>query len=190
MRVFVKNHIVTVVIILGMLSACSSNQILPDYETDTDFKRYNSYRWRAELPEKSIHVKNPFTHTAILQQVDNILKTSNLKKVQNKKPVDLIIDYQMSIEGRQSRSNSSISFGSGTYGRGSSVGIGVAIPLGGVKTENEVTFIISITDYKNNKIVWRAVATETITANPASITFKNRLLEMAKNIINQYPPKK
>lgn len=191
MSIFYNSRAVLILItimLLGALSACAGNKIQPDYDTATDFGLYGTYQWKSEKPDKKTHVTNPFLHAEILGDIGRILKSKNLTKIINNKKADLIIDYQMSTETRQSSSNSSISFGTGSYGRGSSVGIGIAVPLGGTSYENEVTFIISMTDKKKNKIVWRAVNTETISANPASATFKNRLREIAKKIISTYPP--
>lgn len=193
MRKSHNKHIMQFVIatiVIAMLSACAGNQVQPDYDTDTDFSQYSSYRWKTEKPDKKTHAKNPFVHSAILQEIDLVLKARNLTKAESGGEVDFIVDYQMSIETRQSRSNSSISFGTGSHSGGSSVGIGIALPLGGSGSENEVTFIISITDKKKNKIVWRAVGMETTSTNPAGSKFKNFLRELAKKIISEYPPKK
>jgi len=176
-------------LIAGIISGCSGQTIQPDFDKSTDFSRYTRFVWKSDMPNKETHAKNPFVHTAVLGDIGQALQSKKMVKANNIKDAELIVDYQMSVQRKLTGSNSSISFGTGSYSRGSSVGVGVAMPLGGADYEYEITFIISMTDKLKNKIIWRAVGADTIGYGPSDNRFKNKLRDLAKKIIAEYPPK-
>jgi hypothetical protein len=181
--------VIITVLAFGLLSACG-HAVKPDFDSSVDFSQFSSYQWNNRTENKQYHSKNPFVHAVILEEVDKTLKKNNTRKVSSDLKADLLLDYQMSIEARQSSSRSSISFGTGSFSHGTSVGVGVAMPLGGVQVEKEITLIIQIVDNRNSKTIWRAVGVETFTGSTAGSDIKGLMRDLAEKIMAEYPPGK
>lgn len=175
---------------VGLFSACASKQVQPDYDTSVDFSQFKTYHWNDRAELKKYHARNPFVHSVIVEEVDKDLAANGYQKSASDKKADLLLDYQMSIEARQSSSRTSIGFGTGSYSRGSSVGVGVTMPLGGVQTENEITLIVQIADPKTSKTIWRAVGVESFSGSTTGSNIKSLMRTLTEKIMAEYPPKK
>lgn len=191
MNINLAKQIIITLLSVSFLLACAGNQVHPNYDQDINFSSFSKYKWKSEKRNEKIHARNPFTHTAIISDIDNYLATKNYKKATNATgDVDFVIDYQVSIETRTKSSNSSISFGTGSHGSHSSVGVGIAMPLGRSRTEKEVTLIISLMDGKQEKIIWRAVHVDTVSGNTSGNRLKKIMQQYANKIISHFPPKR
>lgn len=180
-----SSRFIIIFITIILFSGCAGNKVLPDFDPEIDFSQYKSYRWKSDKANERTHAKNPFVHSAIIREVDKELKNRDYFK--NDKP-DFIIDYYLTVETRQSRSSTSIGFGTSRYSGGSSVGIGMSMPLGSGRVEKEVTLVIEILDSVKKAVTWRAASTEVFSAKTADRKTKEKIQESVKKILATFPP--
>ncbi|MCG6969363.1 MAG: DUF4136 domain-containing protein [Gammaproteobacteria bacterium] len=174
-----------------LFSACATQKPNYDYLPSADFSKYQSYAWvTVDKESKENHrAKNQLVDKRIIDAVDKTLAAKGLQKVADNP--DMLVNYHVSVsEQEQQQPRGRISIGTSSYGRGSSVGFGVSMPVGGVRTYQEGTLVIDLQDAKNNDLLWQGWGSRTVRQDLAPDRLTALIDEVVGEILMNYPPAK
>jgi hypothetical protein len=173
------------------VTACATQTPNYDYLSSADFGKYESYAWATvDTESKENHrSKNQLVDKRIIDAVDDSLVAKGLQKVSDSP--DLLINYHVSVsEQEQQQSRGRVSIGTSSYGRGSSVGFAVSVPVGGTRTYQEGTLVIDIMDAKSKDLLWQGWGSRTVRQNTDPERLTALINEVVAEILANYPPAK
>ena len=155
---------------LMMAGGVFAQKVTTDYDHGTDFSQYKTYSW---VPSKN-PAKDPLWNQRIIDNIDRQLAAKGLKKVEG--DAGLYVTYNGGL-----KENVSLQ-GFGTGGRW----VGGSFSVNKV-TELEGTLIVDLYDVQGKRLVWRGIATETVSKK----TEKNisKLEKVVEKLFKEYPPK-
>lgn len=177
------------VLLSVLLWSCAGNKPSVDYDTTVDFNTYKTYAWSEKTDDttkKSI-ADSPLVHQRVRESIEEQLQAKGLQRV-DAAQADLMVAYHLSV-AVTGHTSSSVSFGVGSYGHRSSVGLSVGVPVGG-RTIEEGTLLIDIVDAKKNSVVWQGASSRQLSRSPTPEKTKAVVDEVVSEILAGYPPKK
>lgn len=160
-----------------------------DYDRSVNFKSFSTYQIQREpvKTDEDTRVTTPFMQERIVSAINKSLDKKGL--IQKDKNASLIIKYHMNIVRDLETENSSVSFGFGTGGHHSHIGMGFIFPVGETYTVDRLVLTIDMYSAKPLKLVWRGSLAYRLDpgATPDSYTYMaNRLVD---EILLDFPPK-
>ena len=170
------------------LWSCAGNKPSIDYDTTANFSTYKTYAWSEKTDDttKKSMSDSPLVHKRVRESVDEQLQAKGLRNV-DAAQADLLVNYHLSV-AVTGHTSSSVSFGVGSYGHRSSVGLSVGVPVGG-RTIEEGTLLIDIVDAKKNSVVWQGASSRQLSRSPTPEKTKAVVDEVVSEILAGYPPK-
>ena len=175
-------------LVIFLLSSCAGNKPSVDYDTTVDFGTFKTYAWsdKADEPTTKSKADSPLVHQRVHESIDENLQAKGLQSVDTSQ-ADLLVSYHLSV-AVTGRTSSSVSFGVGSFGSHSSVGLSVGVPVGGRNIE-EGTLVIDMTNAKTNSLVWQGAASRQLSRSPTPEKTKAAVDEVVNEILAGYPPK-
>jgi hypothetical protein len=137
----------------------------------TDFSKYRTYAW----VKPSRTTSNPLMDQRIVAAVDAQLAAKGMREAQA--DADVLVTYNAGL--RQERS--AIASGMGGWRRGG--GMGRIDPV----TENVGTLVVDVSDGKSKNLIWRGMATDTLSDQSEKNTKK--IEKAVDKMFKKYPPK-
>ena len=176
-------------LVLILLSACAGNKANVDYDAAADFSAYKTYAWSDKSDEATSKSRTaePLLHKRIRESVDAAMATKNFKLV-DATSADVLLTYHLSVAAT-GYSGSSVSFGIGSFGHSSGVGLSVGVPVSGRVVE-EGTLVINIIDAKKNSVVWQGSSSRQLSRSPTPEKTRQMVDVVVNEILVAYPPKK
>ncbi|MEH6557514.1 MAG: DUF4136 domain-containing protein [Oceanicoccus sp.] len=157
-----------------------------DYDTDTDFSKFEHYSWHSDSQTDSGSVDSLMLQRT-KDAVEKALFTSFLNPATEKNSADVLIRLNVSsaTHNQESKSRASVGFGGGS---GNSVlGLGLSLPIGGDTIVKETLIVIDMLGISDNKLKWRGSKTIKIgDESPQEITLL--MNDAVMEIFSQYPP--
>ncbi|WP_455207006.1 DUF4136 domain-containing protein [Kaarinaea lacus] len=183
-----KKHQISYVLIFLLLWSCAGNKASVDYDTSVDFNTYRAYAWSEKTDEATSKSKvdSPLVHQRVRESIEENLKVKGLQRV-DAAQADILVSYHLSV-AVTGHTSSSVSFGVGSFGPHSSVGLSVGVPVGG-RTIEEGTLVIDLIDAKKNSVVWQGAASRQLARSPTPEKMKAAVDEVVVEILGGYPPK-
>ncbi|WP_121667908.1 DUF4136 domain-containing protein [Mesonia aquimarina] len=167
----------TILLLTVFLSSCSSVRVATDYDREADFSAYKSFAFYKPGIDKAD--VSDLDKKRILRAIETELLAKGFSKSQ--KPDMLVSIFTKTSENVNVYQNN---FGYG-YGWGWSPwywGAGYNT----VSSTTEGTLYIDFIDAKQNELVWQGMGTGALTMDMEDKI--ERINEMVKKIIEQYPP--
>ncbi|MFB3922967.1 MAG: DUF4136 domain-containing protein [Terriglobia bacterium] len=164
-------RMITVLLSLTLLTVdVFAQKVSTDYDHNTHFAKFKTYAW---APSKN-PAKNPLWNQRITENIDRQLAEKGLKRVDT--GADLFVTYNGGIKENMSLQG----FGPGGRWSGGPFSVNRV-------TELEGTLIVDLYDVPAKQLVWRGVATETVSDK----TEKNiaRLEKVVAKLFKDFPPK-
>jgi hypothetical protein len=182
------NRILVVSLASFLLWSCAGNRPSIDYDTRADFSTYKTYAWSDKTDDttRKSMTDSPLVHQRVRESIDENLQAKGLRSVEASQ-ADLLVSYHLSV-AVTGRTSSSVSFGVGSFGSHSSVGLSVGVPVGGRNIE-EGTLVIDMNDAKTNSLVWQGAASRQLARSPTPEKTKAAVDEVVSEILASYPPK-
>lgn len=176
------------VFILIFLQGCSGIKVSQDYEQEYNFAGLKTFAWKPNEDDEYGIADNDLVDKRIRTAIENTLKTKQYILLETGEP-DFYISYHVTIEQKVSSSNVSggISVGRSSRGRYGSVGVGTGSQ---VRTYDQGTMLIDVTDTVNNKLVWRGISTQSVSEHMEPGESKVIINETVEKVLSQFPPKK
>ena len=154
------------VVILLAATQAMSQTVRVRWERNTDFEKYQTYTWL-----DGTRVKDETSHRFIVEYVDGQLGINSVFKDENEP--DLYAVYHASAEG-----TFEITGGYGSDWKGAEA-VTANSHLAG-------TLVVDLVDAAENQLVWRGIATATVSNNPK----KNRetIRKAVEKMFADFPP--
>lgn len=170
-------------LLLFILSSCSSVQVAQDYDTSADFSKYKSYAFFKSGIDK-VEISD-LDKKRILRSVEAEMNAKGFSKSESP---DLLINIFT-----KSRENVNVNqFNHFGYGWGWGYGWGYNPYLWGgtasVSTSTEGTLYIDLIDAKTKELIWQGEGVGVLTQNTTKK--EERIREFVAKILAQYPPSK
>jgi hypothetical protein len=184
-------HFFTAVFLAGgvfLLPALSfAQKVQVDYAHGEDFSKYKTYTW---VKEPDVESPNQLVEQRIISSVDETLAKKGLKRVDS--GGDLDVAYQTSVTKKTQLTTMSSGMGGGwgpgpRWGRGWGGGMGSGISTTTSSTIPVGTLVIDMLDPSAKQLVFRGIATDTLSSKPEANTKK--MAKAVDKIFEKYPPK-
>jgi len=179
-------RLITITVLTLTLMACSGIQVSQDFEQGFDFSHLKTFDWTANEGNEWGLAGNDLVDKRIRNAIVNTLVARQFTQDDSGKS-DFLVSYDLAVEQRISSSNVSggISVGRSTRGRAGSISIGTGSQ---VRTYDQGTLIIDVTDVASDKLVWRGISSQALPdlSDPQKLT--DRVNETVAKILAQFPP--
>jgi hypothetical protein len=174
-----KSKILFVLLAFGLAVGCASLKVNTDYAREADFSKYKTFAYTDT--ENNVEDTNQLGHRRIVDGIRREMLGKGLQETGSNP--DLYVTYHGEDKERVSLDTTSFGYG---YGPGWYWGGGMGTSTTQVRTYNEGTLVVDIWDAKAKELVWRGVATDTISDNPEkNIAKVNKALD---KMFERYPP--
>ena len=101
----------------------------------------------------------------------------------------LTVKYQMEVIRDVETEGSTISFGFGSGGHHSSIGMGFIFPVGETYTVDRLVLTIDLVENKTRKLVWRGSLSYRLDVASTPEAYTHMVNELVTEILRDYPPK-
>ena len=174
------------VFILVFLQACSGITVSQDYEKEYNFAGLKTFAWKPN-EQKAYGVKdNDLLDKRIRTAIENAMQAKSYQPVETFSP-DFFISYHYNVE--QKITSSGVS-GGVAVGRSSFGGFGgIGLSSGSdVRAYDQGTLLIDVTIPLGDKLVWRGVATQSVSDHSSPEESTANINETVEKILAQFPP--
>ena len=166
-----------VLLLLLLVSSCSSIHVNYDYEKGTDFSKYKTYNYYSDLETGM----NELDTKRFLKVLDAKLQAKGFT-------ISETPDFFINIQSSEFQEAQSSTVGLGVGGSGGHVGGGlsVGIPIGQSKINRRI--IIDFIDENGKGLFWQAVSESNFNPNASPSTREEKLKAIVEKVLSQYPP--
>jgi hypothetical protein len=176
--------------ILGILLAVSSlsaQDVRYNFDKNTDFSRFKTYKWVALKDAPKV---DNLLDKQIKEKIDEELATKGLQRVEDDS-ANLYIAYQVGVGQDKQFSSYSSGWGTGPgwYG-GGWYGPGGTTTTGQTTTIYTGQLALDMYDSTNHDLVWRGLATKTIDVDAKPEKQQKNLAKTVDKLLKNYPPEK
>jgi hypothetical protein len=165
------------VLLLFLVTSCSSNSVRLDTDQSTDFSRFKSYA--------VVSISADTLGANRLVSATSEFIEQNGRLVGDREFVDAVIELNHYEERRPNQSRLSIGLGTGSYGRSGGIGVGgaVNVPLG----DDMLPYVIVVMKVLVQKrLVWSASNSAAIDKGTNSAT-ANAQLDALQGLLDVFP---
>ena len=173
---------VTVGVLALGVAGCASLRVNHDHDQQADFSQYSTYSWqdgRATLADN-----DPLAHQRVIQAIDGQLADKMLSPTES--DPDLHVAYHSEFDERIVVDTTHYGYGYGP-GWGWGGGLGLSSSTARARTYEEGTLVVDLWDVSANQLVWRGVATDTVSNNPD--TNARKIQQAVQQMFRRYPPR-
>ena len=172
--------------LLASTSIVVSQDVRYNFDKDTDFSRFKTYKWVALKDAAKV---DDLTDKQIKSSLDTELAKKGLTKVEGDN-ADLLIGYQAGIgtEKQFTSYNSDWGYGGGWYRGGWYGSPGGGMTTGQTSTIYTGQLALDMYDRTNHDLVWRGVASKTIDTKAKPEKRQKNLDKAAAKLLKNYPP--
>lgn len=180
------------------LASCSTVQVETNYDKETNFSRFKTFRW-VEAPPVS--VGDPRIDDSVLQArvrlaVNRELEEKGFKRVDSG-DADMLVNYLVTVEEKMTGQNVNDKYGYSpgtgwTQGerQGWSWGLGgYDAPSVPVTYYEEGSVIIDMIDPATKRLIWRGSARTVVNADSDDETRRQRLNDAIRRVLAEFPPR-
>lgn len=156
------------IIFLLVSVPCLAQSVNVDFDKSTDFTQYGTYAWK-----EGTQVPNPLSHQRIVNAIEYHLAMNGFEEV-SENP-DMYVTYHAAAKEELEITD----WGHGGPRWGWSRDIDVRRVTVGI-------LVVDMVDAGDGKLFWRAVASDTVSANPAKN--EKKINRAAKKMFKKFPP--
>jgi hypothetical protein len=180
-------HIVLICLASFFLQSCSGITVSQDYEKEYNFAGLKTFAWKPN-DNKSYGVKdNDLLDKRIRTAIENTLQVQSYHRLDSYNP-DFFISYHYNVEQKITSSGVSggVSIGRSSYGGFGGVGLSSGSD---VRAYDQGTLLIDITIPLGDKLVWRGVATQSVSDHSSPEEATANINETVEKVLSQFPPR-
>lgn len=177
---------VFLILVIGVLAACSGIEVSQDYDQGYNFSALNTFAWKQNDDNEYGLIDNDLVDKRIRTAIVNTFSAKQYTLVDTGTP-DFYISYHMTVEQKISTSSvsSGVSIGRGSRGHFGSVGISTGSQ---VRAYDQGTLLIDVTEPDSSKLVWRGVGTQEVSEHSDPEKSTKQINETVEKILAQFPP--
>ena len=155
-----------------MAGACSTLSTTVDFDHSADFSRYRTYTWK-----DTGEIADSIWDRRVESVLQDTVAARGLKKVDRDGDLLMVVHARFSVETQVTTWNSGWGYG---WGWGPTTTQVTQIPLG--------TMIVDLVDAKNNQLVWRGIANDTLQPGKQPEEREKKLRKVMAGLFAGYPP--
>ncbi len=165
-------------VLLGVLASCNAVRVNYDYEKETDFTSYTTYKYYADM-ETGL---SDLDTKRLLRVLDDALQSKGLRF--SSEP-----DFFINVQSTTFQTPKKNTVGVGLGGTGHSVGGGVSvgIPVGRPDVFREIRF--DFVDSQKDMLYWQAISASSFRENVSPEVREENLRQVVEKVLSKYPPK-
>ncbi len=186
LNVFVK-RVLCFAFILLFLQGCSGITISQDYEQEYNFAGLKTFAWKPNEDNGYGVADNDLLDKRIRNAIENILLEKSYTQVDSYTP-DFFISYHYDVSQKIKSSGLSggIAIGRSSYGGFGGVGMSSGSD---VRAYDQGTLLIDVTIPLGDKLVWRGIATQSVSDHSSPEESTANINETVEKILAQFPPR-
>lgn len=174
------------VLTLGLLAGCASMTVNTDWAREADFSKYKTFQYKET--EGNIADTNPLGDQRIIAGIKREMQAKGFTEASSNP--DVYVTYHG--EDKEGISLDTTTMGYGGYGLGPGWGwgyggMGMGSSTTTVRTYTKGTLIVDIWDASAKELVWRGVASDTLSEDPQKNVDKGN--KALAKMFERYPPK-
>lgn len=173
---FIMRYLLSLVLVF-MLTSCSSVKVNYDYDKTVDFTSYSTYNYYADMQSGLSQLEEK----RLLRALDSTLTSRGYRLAEEP---ELFINI-LSDEYR-SAPNNNVGVGIGGGGGNVGGGISVGLPLGGSNMQRSIQF--DLVDGQRDALIWQAVAESGLRDNASPSVREAKLRAVVKKVFSKFPP--
>ena len=177
-------HLVLCLLAVGLVAGCSSLRVNTDFAEGTDFSKFKTFRYKEST--NSIASSSPLSHQRIVNAIKRGMTSSGLTEVDENPDVHVTYYGSTDQETHFTTTYSGVNTWHGSNRHRSSVGFGVTSSTTRPTTVTRGTLVIDIWDASENALLWRSVATSTLSSNPERNT--QTINSAVERAFENFPP--
>ncbi len=172
-------------LVLG-LAGCSSMTVENDWAHEADFSKYKTFQYKAT--EGNVADSNPLGDQRLVAGIKREMTAKGLTEAGSNP--DVYVTYHG--EDKEGITLDTTHMGYGGYGLGpgwgwgGGMGMGMGTSTTNVRTYTQGTLIVDIWDAKAKQLVWRGVASDTLSDNPQKN--QDKATKALAKMFKKYPP--
>ncbi|MDN3664331.1 DUF4136 domain-containing protein [Algibacter miyuki] len=165
--------------LLLLVASCAPIYVNYDYEKGTDFSKYKSYNYYADMKTGLSELDTKRLLNALDEQLQ-------VKGMSLSDTPDFFIDIKSTeFQGAQKQT---VGVGLGGGGRNVGGGISIGLPIGQAQVTRQLT--VDFVDENIKQLYWQAVSESSFNPNQTPEKREARLNAIVSKILAKYPPKK
>ena len=165
-----------------LMAGCSTMSVNTDYSVDADFSQYRTFQYQRS--GNDVEATNPLVHQRIVNAVREAVANAGFEEVDS--DPDVYVTYHGSTN-QQLRFDTTYMTMSNWHRPGWHSGMGVTSSSTRATSVTQGTLVIDIWDASTNTLVWRAIATDTLSQNPERVT--NAINRAVERAFRNFPPR-
>ncbi len=175
------------VLALGFLAGCSSMTVNTDWAHEADFSKYKTFQYKQT--DGNIADTNQLGDQRIVAGIKREMKAKGFTEADSNP--DVYVTYHGEDQEQISLDTTTMGYGGYGYGPGwgwgrGGMGMGMGSSTTTVRTYTKGTLIVDIWDASAKELIWRGVASDTLSENPQkNIDKGNKALA---KMFERYPP--
>jgi len=167
---------------IAFAAGCSTMSVNTDYSVDADFSQYRTFQYQNS--DNDVEAASPLVHQRIVNAIRQGMSNAGLEEVEG--TPDVYVTYHGSTS-QQIRFDTTYMTMSNWHRPGWHSGMGVTSSSTRATTITQGTLVIDIWDASTNTLVWRAIATDTLSQNPERNT--NAINRAVERAFRDFPPR-
>ncbi|HRB70759.1 MULTISPECIES: DUF4136 domain-containing protein [Flavobacterium] len=169
------------ILLLLVISSCSSVRVASDFDNRTDFSQYKTYAFHKDGIDK-VEISD-LDKRRILRAIDDQMTAKGFTKSDNP---DMLVNIftKSSEQVNVSQFNAGYGWGYGGWGYGWGWGPSYST----VSTTTEGTLYIDLIDARKKELIWQGIGTGVLTRDRERK--EERINEFVSKILMQFPPQK
>jgi hypothetical protein len=181
-------RLISLLLLFISLTACAP-MVSIDYDRSVNFKSLTTFTVQTKpvKVDDDTRITTPFMQERIVNAINNELTNKGYKYKDNNS--DVIIKYHIDVVRDLETDESTVSFGFGTSGHHSSIGMGFIIPVGEAYTIDNMVLTIDVVSTKTNKLIWRGTLGYRLDAGATPERYNRMANDLVREILTLYPPK-
>lgn len=181
-------RLVSLILVTFILTACSP-MVSVDYDRSINFKSLTTFTVQAKpvKVDDDTRVTTPFMQERIVNAINHELTKKGFKYKENK--TDLVVKYHIDIVRELETDESTVSFGFGTSGHHSSIGMGFIFPVGEAYNVDNMVLTIDVVSNKTGKLIWRGTLGYRLDVGATPERYTRMANDLVAEILRVFPPK-
>jgi hypothetical protein len=180
-----------VVVLLVLLSACSTMTVRSDYDPQASFSNLHTYDWLSvsQKVTGAPRLDNPLLDKRIRAAIETQLTTQGYESKASGTP-DFYVGFFVTLENKTAVSTLNDWYGyRAGWGWSYGVGTGTRYPESYTYQYQQGTLIIDVSDPKTHQLIWRGSAEAEVNPNLSAEKRDARINEAVRRILERFPPK-
>ena len=169
----------------AIVAGCSSQTVDFDYAKEADFSAYKTYAWQQQ--DTSLQEEDALAHERVVSSVERQLAAKGFQKASG--TPDVYVTYHSDDKENTTLSTTDMGYGYGPgwgWGGFYGGGMGMGSSTTQVRTYSTGTLVVDIWDAREKALVWRGIASDTVSDNPQKNAEK--IASAVNKMFEKYPP--